>query len=86
VNLAAADTHLTGWIAALVGRRDDRVYIARQRIWFVPELDAHRGSLRAWRVIDLPSDARTARREVGKMRPIIKHLVPPDQLARGRRQ
>lgn len=80
-HLAAADSQLTGWVAGLVGKREDRVYVGRQRIWFVLELDAHRGSLRAWRVPNLPPAARADLGEGPKMRPVTKHLVPPDQLA-----
>ena len=81
-HLAAADSHLTGWVAGLVGKLQDRVYVGRQRIWFVLELDAHRGSMRAWRVPDAPPAARAALGEEPKMRPVTKHLVPPDQLAK----
>ena len=80
-HLLAADRALTGWVAGLVGKLEDRVYIGRQRTWFVNELDAHQGSLRAWRLPDLPPSARQAAGLPAKMRPVIKHLVPPDRLA-----
>lgn len=79
-HLVAADRELTGWVAGLVGKLEDRVYVGRQRTWFVSEADAHRGSLRAWRLPDLPP---TARKQLGlpeKMRPVIKQLVPADRL------
>jgi Replication-relaxation/TraM recognition site of TraD and TraG len=79
-HLAAADRELTGWVAGLVGKVEDRVYIGRQRIWFVTELDVHRGSLRAWRVPDLPPAARQALNQPEKMRPVVKSLVPTEKL------
>jgi hypothetical protein len=79
-HLVAADRDMTGWVAGLVGKLEDRVYIGRQRTWFVTELDVHRGSLRAWRLPDLPPAARKALNYPDKMRPVIKSLVPPDRL------
>jgi hypothetical protein len=79
-HLLAADRALTGWVAGLVGKLEDRVYIGRQRTWFVNEIDAHAGSLRAWRLPDLPPGTRTAAGLPEKMRPVIKHLVPPERL------
>jgi Replication-relaxation len=79
-HLTAADRELTGWVAGLVGKLEDRVYIGRQRTWFVTELDAHRGSLRAWRVPDLPPIARQQLGYPNKMRPVVKNLVPADRL------
>jgi len=79
-HLLAADRELTGWVAGLVGKLEDRVYNARQRTWFVTELDVHRGSLRAWRVPDLPPAARKELNHPDKMRPVIKNLVPAERL------
>lgn len=81
-HLTAADQELTGWVAGLVGKLEDRVYVGRQRIWFVTELDVHRGSLRAWRVPDLPPAARNTLGEASKMRPVAKTLVPSERLGR----
>ena len=80
-HLLAADRAFTGWVAGLVGKVEDRVYVGRQRTWFVTERDAHAGSLRAWRLPDLPPSARVAAGLAEKMRPVIKHLVPPERLA-----
>jgi hypothetical protein len=94
-HLAAADRELTGWVAGLVGKLEDRVYNARQRIWFVREIDIHRGSLKAWRVPDLPPTVRRALGQPDKLRPLLKELVPAERLrtagprrdtSRGRRQ
>ena len=79
-HLVAADRDMTGWVAGLVGKLEDRVYIGRQRTWFVTELDVHRGSLRAWRLPDLPPAARKALNYPDKMRPVIKSLVPAERL------
>jgi Replication-relaxation/TraM recognition site of TraD and TraG len=79
-HLAAADRELTGWVAGLVGKLEDRVYNGRQRIWFVTEIDIHRGSLRAWRVPDLPPAARRTLDYPDKMRPVIKDLAPAERL------
>jgi hypothetical protein len=79
-HLVAADRELTGWVAGLVGKLEDRVYYGRQRIWFVTEIDIHRGSLRAWRVPDLPPATRRTLDYPDKMRPVIKDLVPAERL------
>jgi hypothetical protein len=82
-HLAAADRELTGWVAGLVGKLEDRVYIGRQRTWFVNEIDVHLGSLRAWRVPDVPPAARRQLAYPDKMRPVIKNLVPAERLGSG---
>jgi hypothetical protein len=78
-HLLAADHEMTGWVAGLVGKLEDRIYVGRQRTWFVCERDIHQGSLRAWRLPDLPP---TARKALGsdKMRPVIKELVATERL------
>jgi hypothetical protein len=75
-HLVAADRELTGWVAGLAAKQEDRVYVGRQRTWFVTELDVHRGSLRAWRVPDIPPAVRKAQGQPEKMRPVIKTLAP----------
>lgn len=75
-HLVAADRELTGWVAGLAAKQEDRIYVGRRRTWFVTELDVHRGSLRAWRVPDLPPAARKAQGQPEKMRPVIKTLAP----------
>jgi protein involved in plasmid replication-relaxation len=79
-HLVAADREMTGWVAGLVGKLEDRVYVGRQRTWFVCERDVHQGSLRAWRLPDLPPTARKALGYPEKMRPVIKELVPAERL------
>jgi hypothetical protein len=78
-HLVAADRELTGWVAGLAAKQEDRIYIGRQRTWFVTELDVHRGSLRAWRVPDLPPAARKAQGHPEKMRPVLKTLAPVEK-------
>ena len=79
-HLVAADHEMTGWAAGLVGKLEDRIYVGRQRTWFVCERDIHQGSLRAWRLPDLPPTARKALGYPEKMRPVIKELVAAERL------
>jgi hypothetical protein len=82
-HLVAADRELTGWVAGLAAKQEDRIYIGRQRTWFVTELDVHRGSLRAWRVPDLPPVVRKAQGHPEKMRPVLKTLAPVESRGHG---
>jgi hypothetical protein len=75
-HLVAADRELTGWVAGLAAKQEDRIYVGRRRTWFVTELEVHRGSLRAWRVPDIPPAVRRAQGHPEKMRPVIKTLAP----------
>ncbi len=79
-HLLAADHEMTGWVAGLVGKLEDRVYVGRQRTWFAWERDVHQGSLRAWRLPDLPPRARKALGYPEKLRPVIKELVAAERL------
>ena len=79
-HLVAADREMTGWVAGLVGKLEDRVYVGRQRTWFVyrarhaPRLAARLAPTRS------PPGSPQSTRHPEKMRPVIKDLVAAERL------